>query len=149
MVERVAVRELMQRANPAANLTLEGDEEVRVPEAGRIFVVGNVRKPGAFRVDPASTMTIMQALALSEGLAPFSAKEAFIYRPSESGEKVEIAVALRKITDRKAPDVPLEANDIFYIPDNRRSRVTTNALERALSFAAGTASGALILGVNR
>ena len=148
-VERVAVRELIEAANPEANLALEGGEEVRVLEAGKVFVVGNVRKPGAFRLEAARAMTVLQALALSEGLTPFSAKEAFIYRPAEAGAKREIAVALRQIMDRKAPDVNLEANDIFYIPDNRRSRMTSNALERALSFAVGTASGALILGVNR
>jgi polysaccharide export outer membrane protein len=148
-VERVEVRELIEAANPAANLPLEGGEEVRVPESGRIFVVGNVKRPGAFRVGDASAFTVLQALALSEGLAPFAAKEAFIFRPSDSGPRKELAVALRKILDRKAPDVPLEVGDILYIPDNRRARTTSQAIERALSFAAGTASGALILGVNR
>jgi polysaccharide export outer membrane protein len=149
VAERVAVRELIELANPEADVALEGGEEVRVLEAGRVFVVGNVRKPGGFRVAAATPMTVLQALALSEGLAPFAAKQAFIYRPADGGVKTEILVPLRKIMDRKAPDVPLEASDIFYVPDNRRGRVTSNAIERALAFAAGTASGALILGVNR
>jgi polysaccharide export outer membrane protein len=149
VAERVLVRELVDAASPLANLALEGGEEIRVPEGGRVYVVGNVRKPGAFRVDESNAMTLMQALALSEGLTPFSARDAFIYRPGENGSKTEIEVALRKIMDRKAPDVALAPNDILYVPDNRRGRVTTNAIERALSFGAGTASGALILGVNR
>jgi hypothetical protein len=51
--------------------------------------------------------------------------------------------------DRKAPDPPLEANDILYIPDNRSGRTTATALERIATFAAGTTSGVLIYGVSR
>lgn len=145
---RIAVKDLFEKADPAANLTLTGDEEVRVPEAGRVFVVGNVKKPGAFPAGDAAGISVLTALALAEGLAPFSTKLAYIYRRNEGG-KHEIEVSLRKILDRKQPDVALEAGDIFYIPDNRSGRITASALEKAVSFAAGTASGALILGLTR
>jgi polysaccharide export outer membrane protein len=148
LTRRVAVKDLIDTAAPAANLILEGGEEVRVPEAGRVFVVGSVKKPGVFPVGDRAGTSVLKALALAEGLAPFSAKQAYIYRPADGG-KQEIAVALRKIMDRQAPDVALVAGDIFYIPDNRRGRVTANVIEKAVSFAAGTASGALILGMNR
>ena len=91
---------------------------------------------------------MLKALALAEGLAPFSTKLAYIYRPSDGG-KQEIEVSLRKIMERKSPDVVLAAGDIFYIPDNRGGRVTASVIEKAVAFAAGTASGALILGLNR
>jgi polysaccharide export outer membrane protein len=149
LVERVSVKELLEAANPAANLILEGGEEVRVPEAGRVFVVGTVRKPGAYRLDDSGAMSVLKSLALAEGLAPFSAKEAYIYRQNDGGERQEVAVPLRKIMDRKAGDVVMGPNDILYVPDNRRGRITANALERALSFAAGTASGALIYSSSR
>ena len=148
LTERIAVQDLIEKADPAANLILTGDEEVRVPEAGRVFVVGNVKKPGAFPVGDAAGISVLKALALAEGLAPFSTKLAYIYRPEEGGKR-EIAVALRKIMDRKEPDVLLKAGDVFYIPDNRSGRITASAIEKAVSFAAGTASGALILGVTR
>jgi polysaccharide export outer membrane protein len=148
LTERVAVKDLIDTAEPAANLILEGGEEVRVPEAGRVFVVGNVKKPGAFVVSDGAGTSVLKALAMAEGLAPFSAKLAYIYRPADGG-KLEISVALGKILARKAPDVTLAAGDIFYVPDNHSGRVTANVIEKAVSFAAGTASGALILGVNR
>jgi polysaccharide export outer membrane protein len=148
VTRRIAVKDLLETAEPAANVILEGGEEVRVPEAGRVFVVGSVRKPGAFPVGEGDGTSVLKALALAEGLAPFSAKQAYIYRPADGG-KQEITVALRKIMERKAPDVVLAAGDIFYIPDNRGGRVTASVIEKAVSFAAGTASGALILGLNR
>ena len=51
------------------------------------------------------------------------------------------------IMDRKIPDVALRPDDILYIPDNRSRRAAMNALEKAIGFATGTASGALILGL--
>jgi len=152
VVERIAVKDLMQGSDPALNLTLEGGEVVRVPEMGRIFVVGNVRKPGAFRIEDEGGMTVLKALALAEGLSPFSAKEAYIYRRADSNPALaaqEVPVGLRQLMDRKTPDVPLGPNDILYIPDSRRARNTANIIEKVVAFAAGTASGALILSVNR
>ncbi len=152
ILERVPVKGLIDRADPALNLTLEGGEEVRVPQVGRIFVVGNVVKPGGFPASDGSSITVLKAVALAEGLAPFSKKQAYIYRRAENAPAAppqEILVELRKIMDRKAPDVALGPNDIFYIPDSRTARNTANALEKALAFVAGTASGALILSVNR
>ncbi len=148
ITQRIAVKDLVAKADPGANVALAGGEEIRVPEAGRVFVVGNVKKPGAFTMGDAAGMSVLKALALAEGLTPFSTKEAYIYRPTDAA-KTEVPVALRKIMDRKSPDVVLEAGDILYIPDNRAGRVTANVIEKAVSFAAGTASGALILGVNR
>lgn len=152
IVERIAVNELMNGTNPALNLALEGGEEVRVPERGRIFVVGNVRKPGVFRIEDAAGMTVLKALALAEGLAPFPTKEAYIYRRVDANPAApaqELPVELRQIMDRKAPDIALGPNDILYVPDSRRARNTANVIEKIVGFAAGTASGALILGVNR
>jgi polysaccharide export outer membrane protein len=152
VTQRIPVKDLVEKADPEVNVILAGGEEVRVPEVGRVFVVGNVKKPGAFPMGSAAGMTVLKALALAEGLTPFSTKEAYIYRPTsdmKGDAKTEVAVALRKIMDRKSSDVALEAGDILYIPDNRSSRVTANVIEKAVSFAAGTASGALILGVNR
>ena len=46
LVQRIPLKKLMKDADPSVNRELHGGEEVRVPEAGKIFVVGNVRKPG-------------------------------------------------------------------------------------------------------
>ena len=147
VTRRIAVKDLIEKADPAANVVLEGGEEVRVPEAGRVFVVGNVKRPGAFPVgDEGAGTSVLKILAMAEGLAPFAAKLAYVYRPAD-GAKREIAVSLDRIMHRKTPDVILAAGDIFYIPDNRSGRVTASVIDKVVSFAAGTASGALIVGL--
>lgn len=144
-VERVPVKALLDTPDSSWNLTLNGGEELRVPPVGKVFVLGNVKKPGAFRIDDPYGMTVLKALAMAEGLTPYSTNEAYVYHRVD-GKPQEIPIDLRKIMDRKSPDVGLQASDIFYIPDNRSRRATMNAIEKAVGFATATASGALILG---
>jgi protein involved in polysaccharide export with SLBB domain len=115
LVERIPVKKLIDAADPLWNVTLTGGEEVRVPAAGHVFVAGNVKHPGAFRVDSGGETTVLKAVALAEGLAPFSTKNAYIFRAAGDGGHMEIEVELNKIMDRKAPDVALKANDILYV----------------------------------
>jgi polysaccharide export outer membrane protein len=150
LVQRIPVKGLIDAADPEMNLKLVGGEEIRVPEAGKVYVVGSVKRPGAYPVADAADTTVLKVLALSEGLVPFAAKEAYIYRrEGATGGKNEIAIELRKIMDRKTPDVPLEANDILYIPDNRSRRVGLSVLEKVIGFGTATTSGAIIYGVFR
>jgi polysaccharide export outer membrane protein len=145
LVRRVQVKSLIETADPASNLVLAGGEEIRVPAlvVSKVYVVGNVKNPGAFPVDESGT-SILKVLALTQGLAPFATKEAFIYRrEGGAASKSEIPVELKKIMDRKSPDVPLLANDVFYVPDNHARRATMSALEKVLVLG-GVALTALI-----
>ena len=147
LTRRITVRNLINDADPAVNIKLTGGEEIRVPEVSKIYVVGNIKKPGAYPVQNGSDTTVLQMLALSEGLSPFASKNAFIYRREANGSKNEIPVALDRILQRKSPDVPLVANDIFYIPDNRGKRIGVRAIEAIVGFGTGAASTALVYGV--
>ena len=70
ITQTIPVRKLIDNADPALNVMLHGGEEVLVPEALKIYVVGNVKKPGAYPVRNDEETTILQLLALSEGLTP-------------------------------------------------------------------------------
>ena len=146
-IERIPVKGLIDAADPEWNVKLQGGEEVRVPQMGRVFVVGNVKHPGAFKIEDGYGLTLLKALAMAEGLMPYANKQAFIYRhgePASPDKQQEVAIDLRKILDRKLPDVALTANDILYIPDNRTTRLTMTTIDRAIGFASSTASGILI-----
>jgi polysaccharide biosynthesis/export protein len=145
LVQRIPVKSLIDSADPEMNLKLAGGEEIRVPDVGKIYVVGTVRKPGAFPVQSGSETTLLQMLALAEGLAPFASKQAYIYRQDPTtGTKNEIPIPLAKILGRKAGDVPLQPSDILYIPDNQGRRLTVGAIEKITGFGTATASGLLI-----
>jgi polysaccharide biosynthesis/export protein len=148
LVQRIRVKDLIDAANPAVNIKLTGGEEIRVPEAGKIFVVGNVKKPGAFGMQDNAESSVLRAVALAEGLLPYAAKQAFIYRrEGAAGAKNEIPIELRKILERKAPDVPVLPNDILYIPDAKGTRATLAALEKIFLFGSGATSALIYAGV--
>jgi polysaccharide export outer membrane protein len=144
LLQRIPVRSLLDGENSALNLSLQGGEVIRVPEAGRVFVVGDVKKPGAFYITDTSESSVLKALALSEGLDAFSSHEAYIYRADASSEnRKEIPIELKKIMDRKSPDVALISGDILYIPSATGTRATLKTLETSLGI--GTALGSAFI----
>jgi polysaccharide export outer membrane protein len=145
LAERILYRQLIDAADPSLNVRLTGGEEIRVPMVSKIFVIGNVKKPGAFSITDNGAMTVLKAVALCEGLTPYSSKVAYIQRTDDkSNSKDEVLVELKKIMDRRAPDVELQPKDILYIPDNTGRRLTAGVLERLAGFGSSTASGVLI-----
>jgi polysaccharide export outer membrane protein len=144
LVERIPLNRLLKEADPAINYQLHGGEEIRIPEAGKIFVLGNVKKPGAFAVHDAGDNSVLKMVALSEGVLPYASKLAYIYRRDANGDKREIQVEFDKIMQRKAPDMALQVDDVLYIPDNKSRRNTANVIDRITGFGASTASGVLI-----
>jgi polysaccharide export outer membrane protein len=145
MVERIPVKGLIDGADPFLNIVLKGGEEVRVPEAGKVYVIGNIKMPGAYAVGDGADSSVLKILAQAQGLTPFPAKEAYIYRREGNGGKNEIPIELSKIMDRKTPDVPLFADDILYVPDNKGRRMTIGALQKALLISVGMGAAALYI----
>ena len=145
LVQRIPVRGLIDAADPALNIRLTGGEEVRVPEVGKFYVLGNVHKPGVFPMQSTSDNSVLKALASAEGLMPLASKEAYIYRREGgiAGRKNEIPVPLKKIMDRKAPDIPLMADDILYVPDATGRRAALSALEKIVMYGSGAASAVI------
>jgi polysaccharide export outer membrane protein len=142
--EHIQVKALLNAASPELNVSLTGGEEITIPATGRVFVVGNVKKPGAFALREAGEGTVLQMLALAEGVAPFAAKQAWLYRRGPDGQRREVAVELRQIMERKHDDVRVLPDDILYVPENRGRRLSVAALERALAFGSTAGATALI-----
>jgi len=144
-VRVIAVKSLTASADPGYNVELRGGEEIRVPEADKIFVAGNVNRPGAYTMQGGEDTTVIKALALSSGLAPYAAKEAYIYRVHPGGGgRDELKVPLNLIMKRKAPDTALRADDILYIPDNNGKRMTSKVLSQIAGVGAAAAAGLVI-----
>lgn len=144
LTDRIGIHALLNGSNPAANTLLMGGENIRVPEAGRIFVVGNVKRPGPFLITDDSESSILKALSIAGGLDSFSSHTAYIYRiDGSTGHKNEIPVNVHRIMARKSPDVPLFANDMLYVPNATGARVSAKTLE--ITGGIGIATAAFIL----
>jgi polysaccharide export outer membrane protein len=149
VTQRIPAKALLEKTDPLYNLPLFGGEQIRVPEGAKIFVVGNVAKPGPITVhDTLGDTTVLKAIAMSQGLTPFASKTAYIFRREGNPNQEGIPVELSKILDRKAPDVPLQGNDILYIPVDKSKRATLGAIEKILAFGS-SATTAVIYGSTR
>lgn len=136
-ITRISVNDLFNSTNEALNIALQGGELVRVPQAGRFYVLGNVKSPGAFQMNTGADTTILKALAMSGGLAPYPGKIAFIYRTDgNAAGKNQVPIELKKIIDRKSPDVALNANDILYIPEATGRKNSMSAAKTVAMFGA-------------
>ena len=147
-ITRISVNDLFNSTNDALNIELRGGELVRVPQAGRFYVLGNVKSPGAFQMNTGADTTILKALAMTGGLAPYPAKIAFIYRnEGNAGGKNQVPIELKKIIERKSPDVALNANDILYIPEATGRKNSMSAAKTVAMF--GAALGTTLLYIYR
>lgn len=146
LIQRIPAHALFDAEDSSLNLQLQGGEVIRVPQAGKVYVVGDVKHPGAFFITEGSDSSVLKALALSEGLDRFPGHVAYIYRTEgANGGKSEIPIELKKIMDRKSPDVALMSNDILYIPEAHGRKAALTSLDRALLIGAGLGSALLYM----
>ena len=66
--QRISVRELFDGLHPELNVAVTAASRIRVPVCERVFVVGDVKRPGAFPFLDSKDTTVLQLLALSGGL---------------------------------------------------------------------------------
>ncbi|GBC82014.1 Polysialic acid transport protein KpsD [bacterium HR10] len=136
-LEVVDLRQLLSGQWDLVNTLIYPGDIVSVPEADQIFVTGNVVNPNAFRIR--GDMTLTKAIALAGGLRPHSQKnKVTILRhvPGRS-ERVEIVVDLEKVERDQVKDVPLEPNDIVFVPSSSMRNVGMAMLN---AFSLGAAS---------
>jgi len=146
----ILIRNLLQSDTNEANVVLTGHEEIRVPPAGKLYVLGDVRTPGQYSVVDQTDTTVLKALSLSGGLGPSPSKEAYVIRRDEiTGTKHPIAINLRGILERRVADYPLIADDILYVPDDRKRKDTLAILDRIVTFGAAIGTGLIIYSAGR
>ena len=140
VVRKIPAKPLLDSSNPQLNIDLVGGEEVRVPNAGKVYVLGNVKSTGAFPIQDEADSSVLKFLTLAGGLnSGGPPKEAFIVREDpDTKVKHEINIPMKEIVDRKSPDVPLMAHDILYIPVNGRHQKLVD-VGTILALAAGSA----------
>jgi polysaccharide export outer membrane protein len=143
-LQRLSVRKIFDGFHPQLNIRILAGAQIRVPACDQVFVVGNVKRPGAFPFRSLEDTTVLQLLALSGGLDSFSRGKAYIYRQEQDGaQKTEIEIPLRRILDRKANDVRLIANDILYVPTNGKLKTSASVINHVTGIGNTAVSAAI------
>jgi polysaccharide export outer membrane protein len=138
----VNLKDLLESDDSRSNPLVHPGDIVKVTRAGVVYVIGEVRRPGGFALKSNEKISVLQALALSEGLTRTAAKaEARIIRTDQqSGERKETPIDLGKILAGRAPDPVLDPKDIIFVP-NSAAKTTLN---RGVEVAAQMLTGLLI-----
>jgi polysaccharide export outer membrane protein len=146
---KIRLEELQNSTDPTINVMLTGGEIVNVPDAPKVWVTGNVTHPQAVPVRRPGDATVLKVVANVEGLTPYYAKVAYIYRPdpADGGKRKEIPVALKDIMHRKKQDVVLLADDILLIPDDG-GYLRRQILAEMQTLSGGAASALIYLGIH-
>jgi polysaccharide export outer membrane protein len=139
----INLKQLLTSGDPRWNRPVYPGDVVKVTRAGIVYVVGEVKKPGGFLLKSNENISVLQAIALAEGLTRTSAKShARIIRTEErTGARTEIAINLGKILAGKAADPVLRPKDIVFIPNSD----ARSGLYRASEAAITTVSGLIVL----
>ncbi len=118
----ISLKQLLDSSNPRYNVLVYPGDVVKVTRAGIVYVVGEVHRPGGFLLKTNENISVLQALALAEGLTPTAqGKHArIILADAANGSRKEIAIDLDKILKGKAPDLLLHSRDILFIPNSAR-----------------------------
>jgi polysaccharide biosynthesis/export protein len=151
-VERLDFSKLISGKDPSLNVQVKAGDVVSVGTAPVIYIVGAVMKPGAFSVENStSQITVLQALALVQGMTPVaSAGHAVIVRNSgNEKERKEIPINIDKVKDGKEHDQYLQANDILFVPESGTKKslhalgsIATRAASEVAGYGLGIRLGA-------
>ena len=82
----------------------------------KIFVLGEVRKPGTFKYE--DKMTIVQAVTLAGGLKALAAKDRLILTRVVEGAERKFVVPFERISEGRSSNVFLQPGDIVFVPES-------------------------------
>lgn len=120
-IQILDMNKLLKGRDLSANVEVQKGDILSVSNAEVVYVVGAVTKPGGFVLpDPASGMSVVQALAMAEGFTKVAATHrGLILRESTSSTARQmVPVDVAQLMNGKETDMRLAPNDILYIPES-------------------------------
>jgi polysaccharide export outer membrane protein len=144
-IASVNIKSVMDAQNPAENIEIKPEDVITVPKGQLVYVIGTVHKPGGFVLGEDQHLSALQILSLAEGLDRFAdARKARIMRPVPGSDtRTEIPIDLKALLAGKVPDVPLQANDLLFVPLSGRKSGAATALTSVLGVTSAVAAAAV------
>ncbi|HEV2297343.1 MAG TPA: polysaccharide biosynthesis/export family protein [Candidatus Acidoferrales bacterium] len=135
----IKLKDLLDSKDTSYNVMINPGDVVKVPRAGIVYVVGEVHKPGGFLLKTNENISVLQALALAEGIThTASGKRARIIRTNKITEaRSEVPIDLNRILAGRAPDPLLRPKDILFVPNSAGRAALFRGTEAALSIVGG------------
>jgi polysaccharide export outer membrane protein len=139
----IRLQDLLESGKSDYNIQVLGGDIVSVPRAGIVYVLGfGVAQQGEYVLQAhGDQVTALKAITLAHGLTTFAkADSAVIMRNDpKTGKRIEIPVRLKQIENHKTEDIPMQTNDILYVPDSRSKKALARGTEAAIGVGTGYA----------
>ncbi|HXY15184.1 MAG TPA: polysaccharide biosynthesis/export family protein [Terriglobales bacterium] len=121
--------------HPESNIRIIAGDTIIVQKADVVYVVGDVGRPSGMLMESGG-LTVLQAIALAGGTTRTAKLTgARIIRKGPNGIS-ETPVQLKKILEAKAPDLPMQPDDILFVPTSAGKAFAGHTLQAALQAAA-------------
>lgn len=119
------------------NILVNPGDTVVIPKAEIVYVVGEVVSPSGLMLDGSEPLTVLQAIAMAHG-TNHDAKldKVRIIRKTDQG-RTEIPVRLSRIMSTKEKDIPLQPDDIVFVPSNAAKTAARRTVDTAIQLATG------------
>lgn len=118
----------------ATNLEVQPGDTIVISRAGIVYVVGDVGRPSGFLIE-SDSMTVLQAIAMAGGTSRTAKLNSTrLIRKTPEGIK-ETVLPLKKILQAKAADLPIQADDILFVPSSTGKSVMYRSAEAVVQAA--------------
>ena len=132
----LTLRDVMTEARPEQNILIQPFDVISIPKGDIVYVTGEVKKSGGFVLNDRKSLSIIELLAMAEGLTPVASKKSarILRLVPGSEERTEIALDLGKIYAGKAPNVALYPEDILIVPTSGMKATRDQMKQSAVSM---------------
>src|SRR5579862_103784 len=118
-----------------SDLPIFAGDTVIVWKADVVYVVGDVGRPSGLLME-SGRLTVLQAIAMAGGTTRTAKLSAARIIHRSAAGLTETPVQLNKILEAKASDIPMQPDDILFVPTSIRKTFTGQTVQTALQAAA-------------
>ncbi|MCX5641816.1 MAG: SLBB domain-containing protein [Candidatus Omnitrophica bacterium] len=113
----VKISEISLKGDKSKNIFLKPNDLIVAPQRQKIYVSGEVKKPGAYELTVG--MNVFEAITLAGGFTDFAAPNKTSVRRTKGDKKEAIVVPISEILKRgdKKKDITLEPGDVIIVPE--------------------------------
>lgn len=113
----IKVDDLFRNASAQWNIPILPSDVINIPAKStvRVFVMGEVKTPGAHEFDADDRLSLLSVLAKAGGLTDRASKGVRIKRRGEDGKDVETVVNYNRILSGDDPDPDIQPDDVVIV----------------------------------
>lgn len=138
-VTLVNVKDLLSNSSEVASTPIRANDVITVPKAAVVYVIGEVKNPGAQKLNDRETITVLEALSAAAGVLPTGSPQRakLLRRDPKTLQRVETALNVKRIMTGKADNITLRPDDILVIPRNTARAVGLKTVDAAIQLGTG------------